>query len=122
MSSAALLAMADGDVSLAELMARDDVIERISQIKGFKIDESVEWFRYYGEKLTENRQKAEKEILKLTHPLAEDRELALLLLRMVLVIAKADQTIKPSEWDVLQSLAKEMKISEVELQEYAKSP
>ncbi len=122
MASTALLAIADGSVSFAELMARDDVIERIGQLQGFDVGEAVELFRIYGEKLTENPKKARKEILKLSHPLAEDRELALLLLRMALVVAKADQTICPTEWQVLRELAKEMKISEVELETFVDRP
>lgn len=56
MGACALLAVADGDIGFAELMARDYILDNVQQLQLFDANEAAEIFRLKGEALQNNYQ------------------------------------------------------------------
>ncbi len=112
MAASAFLAVADGEISFAELMARDYVLDRVTQLHCVETRVAVEIFRGYGEKLQQEPEKAEKEVVSAVKRLSLDTEEALLLMRICLMIAKADQEITPSEKAAILKLAEWLELED----------
>ena len=74
MGACALLAVADGDIGFAELMARDYILDNVQQLQLFDANEAAEIFRLKGEALQNNSQEEKTEIIKLITPYIGDRE------------------------------------------------
>jgi tellurite resistance protein TerB len=116
MAASALLAVADGEISFAELMARDYVLDRVTQLHCVETSVAVEIFRSYGEKLQQEPEKAEKEVVSAVKRLSLDTEEALLLMRICLMIAKADQEITPSEKAAILKLTEWLELDNKDLE------
>lgn len=106
MGACALLSVADGEVNFAELMARDYVLDHVKQLQLCDANQAADIFRDQTEALLSNYEEEKSRILKLISPYACDPELAGLLLRISLVIAKADTDLKPSEQEIFNELNK----------------
>ncbi len=115
MSACALLAVADGDIGFAELMARDYILDNVQQLQLFDANEAAETFRIKAEALQNNYQQEKTEIINLITPYSGDRELAPLLLQISLVIAKADRDLKPSEQAIINELKQVLQINDLDI-------
>ncbi|MDJ0845495.1 tellurite resistance TerB family protein [Crocosphaera sp.] len=104
MGVCALLAVADGAVDFAELMARDYILDNVEQLQVFDANEAAEIFRLKTEALQNNYQQEKTAIIKLVSPYCEDRELSNLLLKISLIIAKADTKLTSSEQEIINEL------------------
>jgi tellurite resistance protein len=113
MAACALLSVADGEVNFAELMARDYVLDHVKQLQLCDPNQAADLFRDYTEALQENYEAEKSKILKLITPYADDAELAPLLLRICLVIAKADEQLKPSEQEIVNQLQQALQIEKL---------
>ena len=103
MGASAMLALADEEISFAELMARDYVLDHVQQLQVFDPNEAADLFRNYAETISNNPQLGKAHVLeKITH-LSGDRELASLLIRICLVIAKADRNFSQAEHKVIDT-------------------
>ncbi|MGK7945731.1 MAG: tellurite resistance TerB family protein [Microcystaceae cyanobacterium] len=122
LASAALLSLADGEISFSELMARDYITERLSELQSLEAGDAVEIFRTYAEKLETHPTQTKKQIFKLVQPLSDDRELGIFLIRMGIVLVKADQEISDSERKILDELGKILNISTAEIEELIEHP
>ena len=90
MGACALLALADGEISFAELMARDYILDRVKELQAFDPNEAAELFRTYAEGLEANRDKVKPKVLEAVSQFSDDRDLAPLLIRISVAISKAD--------------------------------
>ena len=115
MGACALLAVADGDIGFAELMARDYILDNVQQLQLFDANEAAETFRIKAEALQDNYQQEKTEIINLSTPYSGDRELAPLLLQISLVIAKADRELKPSEQAIINELKQVLQINDLDI-------
>ncbi|MGK7933167.1 MAG: TerB family tellurite resistance protein [Microcystaceae cyanobacterium] len=122
LAAAALIASADGDISFAELMARDYITERLSELQSLEVGDAVETFRLYAEKLETYPDKTKQQIFKQVQTLSKDRELGIFLIRMGIVLAKADQEISDSEREILDELGEVINISSSEIEELIQHP
>ena len=113
MGACALLSVADGEVSFAELMARDYILDHVEQLQLCDANEAADLFRNQTEALQNNYEQEKKRILKLISPYADDRELAALLLRICETIATADRELKSSEQQILSELKKVLRIEKL---------
>ncbi len=115
MGACALLAVADGDIGFAELMAREYILDNVQQLQLFDANEAAETFRIKAEALQNNYQQEKTEIINLITPYSGDRELAPLLLQISLVIAKADRELKPSEQEIINELKEVLQINDLDI-------
>ena len=115
MGVCALLAIADGDIGFAELMARDYILDNVQQLQLFDANEAAETFRIKAEALQNNYQPEKTEIINLITAYSGDRELAPLLLQISLVIAKADRELKPSEQEIIDELKQVLQINDLDI-------
>ena len=114
MGTCALLAVADGDIAFAELMARDYILDNIEQLQVFDANEAAEIFRIKGEALQNNYQQEKTAIMELITPYIGDKELAPLLLQICLVIAQADRELKPAEQEIINELKQILQIDDLD--------
>ncbi|MGK7941888.1 MAG: tellurite resistance TerB family protein [Crocosphaera sp.] len=115
MGACALLAIADGDIDFAELMARDYILDHIEQLQVFDANEAAEIFRIKAEALQNNYQQEKTKIIDLITPYNQDEELAPLLLKICLIIAKADRNLSSSEQEIINELKQVLDINELEI-------
>ena len=104
MGASALLALADGEISLAELMARDYVLDHVKELQVFDPNEAAELFRSYAEAIEADPDAGSSKVLKAVTQLSGDRGLAPLLLRVCVVIGKADFNFSEREREVVATL------------------
>ena len=118
MGASAMLALADGEISFAELMARDYVLDHVKQLQIFDPNEAADLFRNYAETISNNPQIGKAIVLEAITQLSGDRELASLLLRICLVIAKADCDFSQPERQLINSFCDVLGLEkeEIELQ------
>ena len=74
MGASALLALADGEISFAELMARDFVLDHVKELQLFDPGEAAELFRTYAETLETSPEKGKTEVLAAVNQLWGDKE------------------------------------------------
>ncbi len=103
MGASAMLALADGEISFAELMARDYVLDHVQQLQIFDSNEAADLFRTYAETITNNPQVGKTHVLEAITQISEDRELAAILMRICLVIARADRNFSQPEHEVIDT-------------------
>ncbi len=115
MGASAMLALADGEISFAELMARDYVLDHVKQLQIFDPNEASDLFCNYAEAISNNPQIGKANVLEATAQFSGDQELASLLLRICLVIAKADGNCSPSELEVINTFCDVLGLEEVEI-------
>ena len=105
MGASAMLALADGEISFAELMARDYVLDQVRELQVFDPNEATELFRTYAETISLDPKKGETVILEAITQLSQDAELASLLLRICVVIGKSDRDFSQREREVINTFA-----------------
>ena len=96
-----MLALADGEISFAELMARDYVLDRVRELQVFDPNEAAELFRTYAENISIDPKRGKAVILEAITQLSGDAELASLLLRICVVIGKSDCELSQREREVI---------------------
>ena len=115
MAASALVAMADGSISFAELLGRDHVLNRIDRLQAFDSTEAVDCFRYYAEALTADADAGAALVFDAVIKISEDTELSQLLLRAAVAIAKADSNLSQAENDAIESLCDVLGMEELEI-------
>ncbi|MBP5857616.1 tellurite resistance TerB family protein [Marivibrio halodurans] len=99
MASCALVAMADGKVSLSEQSRIDDVLEAIDRLSLFDVHEAIDLFNAYVDGIRENPVKGRKAALDTVERMADDAESGELLVRICLAVSQADGDYARSERD-----------------------
>ena len=103
MGASAMLALADGEISFAELMARDYVLDRVRELQVFDPNEAAELFRTYAETISIDPKRGKAVILEAITQLSRDAELASLLLRICVVIGKSDCDFSQRERELINT-------------------
>jgi chromosome partitioning protein len=98
MASAALAAVADGPVSLAERHTLDQVLENVEILRAVKVHEAVAVFDGYVDAIKDDPARARIKALGAIKALQGDEALAPLLLRIATALARADgATSEPAQ-------------------------
>ena len=116
MGASAMLALADGEISFAELMARDYVLDHVQQLQVFDPNEAADLFCTYAETISNNPQLGKAHVLEAITHLSGNRELASLLLRICLVIAKADRNFSQPEHEVIDTFCDVLGLNKEEIE------
>ena len=115
MGACALLAMADGEISFAELMARDYLLDHVRQLQVFDVNLAADLFRECVEALKQDYQSTKNQIVEVIAEFAEDQELAPLLLRLCQAIAYADRDLTPAEENMMIELGEILKLDQSDI-------
>ena len=115
MGACALLAMADGEISFAELMARDYLLDHVRQLQVFDVNLAADLFREFVEALEQDYQSTKGQIVEVIAEFAEDQEIAPLLLRLCHAIAYADRDLSLAEENTMLELGKILKLDQSDI-------
>ena len=115
MGACALLSLADGEISFAELIARDYLLDNVNRLQLFDPNEAAEVFRTHAEALEADNENQKAKILETMAKFAKDAELAPLLLRICIAIAVADRNFSSPEREVVAQLGQVLGLKESEL-------
>lgn len=97
MSACALVAIADGEVSLSEQSRVDQILEQIDRLKLYDVHQAVDLFNERVDAIVNNRSKGRKVALDAIARVADDREAAELIVKVSLAVSWADGTFLESE-------------------------
>lgn len=89
MAGSALVAIADGEVSLAERFRVDQVYEAIDALQVYDPHEAVDLFNDYAESIRGSPKAGRERAVQTLKAVADDREKAELLVRICLAVAEA---------------------------------
>ncbi|WP_267384415.1 TerB family tellurite resistance protein [Cyanobacterium sp. uoEpiScrs1] len=106
MASMALLALADGEISFAELMARDYFLDHVQQLQIIEPNEAAELFRYYADTIKDDIKVGQDKVWNLVSTFCGDDILAPLLLNICKAIAEADTNYSEQEHTIIIKLTK----------------
>ena len=106
MAASALVALADEEVSLAEQVALDHVLENATRLEKFDAHEAVRMNRLWIEAIRANRQSGRRAALETVSHYKDDPAEAELLLAVGLAIAKADSEVSEIENKALGEICK----------------
>lgn len=115
MAAAAMVAVADGTISLAELLSRDDVLTRVDALQAFDSNDAVDSFRGFAAAIDEDPEKGTTAALAAVSRFGDDAEVAQLLLRVAMAIAKADSDFTAEEQKAIARLCEALGTEVVDL-------
>lgn len=90
MAACAIVATTDGEVSLAEQVRVDQVLETLDQLSFFDPHEGVDIFRHHTDAILENPERGHEDALEVIAKIADDPETGALLLRVCIAVSEAD--------------------------------
>lgn len=115
MAATALVADADGEVTLAELLSRDEILSRVEALQAFDSNAAVEIFRSYVAAIEADRKLGTEAALVAVGKFGKDQETAQLLLRAAMAIAKADSEFSVEEQRVIAQLCEALGMESIAL-------
>ncbi len=90
MAACALVAIADGVVSLGERVRVDQILETLDKLKVFDPHEGVDLFNEFTDGILESPARGRAVALKALEPVAGDPETAALMIRICLAVSEAN--------------------------------
>lgn len=104
MAACALVATTDGEVSFAEQVRVDQILQTLDQLKMFDPHEGVDIFREFTEDILANPQEGHDRALEAVGKVSEDLESGALLLRVCLAVSEADGAVSLADQIEIVSL------------------
>ena len=104
MAAAALVSMADEDVRLSELLALDEVLQRIDRLKLFEPNEAVDLHRRFTGEIQGDAVVGRRRAIEIVSSFAGNRDDRLSILYIAAVIARADLDLSALEEAALQQI------------------
>lgn len=118
MAGTALVALADRDERLSELMARDRVLARLSDLLPVNMRDAVALYEKYARRLDEQPEEGRREAMEKIAAFQGTRQDALLLVRACLAIGRADSDFSARERSVVEEICRQVDIDPGELGVY----
>lgn len=106
MAASALVAMADGEVSLSEQVTLDQVLETVQELRIYDPHAAVDLYKDHVDALAADSFAARERILKTVAKLAGDEAAGSVLIRACVAIAKADEDFSPPEQVAVRELCR----------------
>ena len=97
MAASALVALADGKVTLSESHRVDQVLEYLEQLRIFDVHEAIDLFHGFINGIREDPQVGEARALKAVAQVADNAEAARILVRVCIAVSQADGEVHPAE-------------------------
>ena len=111
MATCALVAIADGDVSLSERSRVDQVLETIDRLQLFDVHEAIDLFNGYVDAIIEDPDEGRAKALKAVREMRSDAPCAVLLVKIALAISNADGEFLESELVQCYAICAELGLS-----------
>lgn len=108
MAGAALVAMADRDERLSELVARDRVLTRLADLQPVNTRDAVSHYERYARLLDQDPEKGRREVLEKIGDFQGSREDVLALIRACLAIGHADSDFSARERSVVEEICRQV--------------
>ncbi len=97
MACCALVAIADGEVSLSERGRVDQILEAIDKLRFFDVHEAVDLFNGYVDGIVQAEAKGRRHALEVVKEMRHEAGDAVLLVKVALAISRADGVFLESE-------------------------
>jgi tellurite resistance protein len=110
MAACAMVAMADEEQRLSELITRDRVLVRIDELRSIDHQQAVALYDHYSKRLRLDPARGRQEALEAMAPFAGDREASELLVRMCVAVGRADQTFSPKERSAVERICRHLNL------------
>ena len=104
MAASAMVALADRDHRLSELVTRDRVLSRLGELQPVSIRNAVETYDRHARALIDDPDRSRQEIFKLLGEFSGDGEEMTTLVRACLAIGHADTDFSPRERSVVEQI------------------
>jgi tellurite resistance protein len=118
MAGCALVALADKEQRLAELLTRDRVLTRVDEMRTFDHQRALEFYDHYAQAIQADPAAGRSRVLDKIAPLRSDRQSAELLVRICIAIGRADQTFSAQERSVVEAVCRALDIHPGDLNVY----
>ncbi len=115
MAAVALVATADGEVSLPELLSRDTVLERVDALQALDSSVAVRSFERFVADISADPKAGARRALAAVSRFGNDAEAAQMLLRAAVAIAKADARFSTEEQRTVARLCEALGMEELDL-------
>ena len=106
MAATALVAMADGEVSLPEQVTLDQVLETVQELRIYDPHAAVDIYRDHVDALAADSYAAREKILETVARLAGDEAAGNVLIHACVAIAKSDDDFSPPEQIAVRELCR----------------
>lgn len=113
MAAIALVALADGKVNLAEIMARDFVLHHVPELQAFEPEEAIEIYSETIEALETSLEVAKRRVFKAVAKLSIEKDLGILLIRICTIVARWDESFDERERKVVMELCDLLKLEDI---------
>lgn len=110
MAACAMVALADEDQRLSELITRDRVLVRIDELGSIDHQQAVALYDDYSSRIQRDPAHGREYAFKAITVFAEDREAAELLVRMSVAVGQADQTFSPRERSMVERICRRLNL------------
>lgn len=117
MAGCALVATADGSVSLSERSRIDRIFESVGELEIFNPHEAVNRFNDYAESIVADAESGLREALVMIAEFAGDNAHARLLLRACIAVSLADDDFRPEERTRIADICDALELPESALEE-----
>lgn len=122
MAACALVATTDGEVSFAEQVRVDQILQTLDELTVFDPHEGVDLFREYSEDILKNPHEGHEQALQSVAKVSEDLEAIALLLRVCLAVSEADGSVTLADQIEIVSLCSRFGIDPAECGLYIDMP
>lgn len=118
MAGTALVAMADRDERLSELIARDRVLTRLADLQPVNTRDAVTLYERYSRLLDEDPEDGRRQVLEKIGSFEGSRDDVLALIRACLAIGHADSDFSARERSVVEEICRQAGVDPAELGVY----
>ncbi len=110
MAACAMVAMADEDQRLSELITRDRVLVRIDELGSIDHQQAVALYDDYSKRIQRDPASGREQALQLIANFADDRDSSELLVRMCVAVGRADQAFSARERSVVEMICRRLNL------------
>ena len=118
MAGTALVACADRDERLSELVGRDRILSRLAEILPFNTRDAIALYERYARRLDDQPEAGRREVLEKIAAFRGSRDDLLILVRACLAIGHADRDFSARERSVVEEICRQVGLDPAELGVY----
>lgn len=118
MAGAALVAMADRDQRLSELVTRDQVLERLGELQPVNTRDAVDMYDRHARAIADDFETGRRAVVALLSKFEGRHEELVTLVRACMAIGHADSDFSPKERSVVELICKTVGVDPQELGVY----
>ncbi|MGD8976910.1 MAG: TerB family tellurite resistance protein [Gammaproteobacteria bacterium] len=110
MAACAMVAMADEDQRLSELITRDRVLVRIDELGSLDHQQAVALYDEHSKRIQRDPARGREQALQVIGAFAGDRDSSELLVQICVAVGRADQTFSATERSVVEIICRRLNL------------